>query len=121
MRIQSLLLLVLPTLLALPVQAQDFDIQTNTVRIRMTPTGGMQIDSLQGGSVVIPPYTMPVTRSTIGRSAPLSVPTTPTSSLRLPSASGLHCTGDTQETQQSNRSTGGVSQTYSSSTTRVCQ
>ncbi len=120
MRIQSLLLLVLPTFFALPVHAQDFDIQTDTVRIRMNSTGGMQIDSLQGGSIVIPPYTMPISRSTIEQPAPLVAPTT-ASSVRLPSLSGLHCTSDTQETQQNDRSGGGVNQTYSSSTTSVCQ
>jgi hypothetical protein len=123
MRMRSLLLLILPALLAFPAQAQNFDIQTDTVRIRMDQAGGIQIDSLQGGSVVIPSHTLPVNRAAIGQPYPapsMPVPSMP-ASLRSASPSGLRCTGDTQEMNQSNRSAGGVSQTYSSSTTSVCR
>ncbi len=120
MRIRSLLLLVLPTLLAFPAHAQDFDIQTDTVRIRMSPTGGMQIDSLQGGSIILPSYGMPAT-SPYPSPASVPAPVYSSSTVRLPNLSGLRCTGETQEINRSNRSSGGVNQTYSSSTTRVCQ
>jgi hypothetical protein len=123
---KSSLLLVLPLLLTtLPtgsVKANDLDIQTGSVRVTIDRNTGIRIESATQGTIFVPSHT-PMANAAWSRypSRP-SVPTLMTpSAARSQSLSPSRCTGETQQSNQTNRSNGGISQTYSSTSTSVCR
>lgn len=126
---KSFLLLVLPILLTLPAgiaKANDLDVQTGTMRVRIDPNNGIRIESANGSNLFMPSRS-PISNAPWSRypsrpPIPPAVSTHPSTSIhRSQPSSSSRCTGQTEESNHSSRSNGGMSQTYSSMSTSVCR
>jgi|GEM_PF-3472047 hypothetical protein len=124
---KSFLLLVLPILFTLPAgiaKANDLDIQTGTTRVTIDHNNGIRIESANRGTLFMPGLS-PMSSASWSR-YPTRLPIPPVSTHPSPSVhrsqplSTSRCTGQTEQTNQSSRSNGGISQTYSSTSTSVC-
>jgi hypothetical protein len=125
---KSFLLLVLPILFTLPAgiaKANDLDIQTGTMRVTIDHNNGIRIESANRGTLFVPSRG-PMSSASWSR-VPSHVPIPPTVSThpstniyRSQPLSPSRCTGQTEQSNQSSRSNGGISQTYSSMSTSVC-
>jgi hypothetical protein len=125
---KSCLLLVLPILFILPTgiaKANDLDVQTGTMRVTIDHNNGIRIESANGGTLFMPSRSPMSNASWRGYPSRLPIPpavsTHPSTSIhRSQPLSSSRCTGQTEESNQSSRSNGGMSQTYSSTSTSVC-
>lgn len=126
---KKLLLLVLPILVILPAgiaKANDLDVQTGTMRVRIDHNNGIRIESANGSNLFMPSRS-PLSNASWSR-YPSSIPISPAVSTstspsihRSQPLSPSRCTGQTEESNQTSRSQGGISQTYSSTSTSVCR
>ena len=124
---KSFLLLVLPILFTLPAgiaKANDLDIQTGTTRVTIDHNNGIRIESANRGTLFMPGRS-PMSNASWSR-YPTRLPIPPvsthpsTSVYRSQPLSTSRCTGQTEQNNQSSHSNGGISQTYSSTSTSVC-
>jgi hypothetical protein len=124
---KSSLLLVLPLLFTLPtgmVKANDLDIQTGTVRVTIDHNNGIRIESANSGTIFVPSHS-PMSNAAWSRyPSRQPMPTLSTQSAASPvrpqTLAPSRCTGQTEQSNQSSHSNGGISQTYSSMSTSVC-
>ena len=125
---KTCLLFVVPLLFTLPTgiaKAHDLDIQTGTIRVTIDPNQGIRIESANGNTLSMPSRSPMANPSWSRYPSPLPlppvVPTPPSTRLyRSQPLSSSRCTGQSEQSDQSSHANGGVSQSSSAMSTRVC-